>query len=366
MHGIAPKSVLSKYSPAKLASSPFAKGDPAQTFGTGPFRFEKIQGGNTIILRRNPNYFCGEPALDHYVYQATSDFTTNLQLLQSGQINVAQIATTDAATAKSAGLKVFSYSTVFSTNLLFNLSASHVTGDQKVRQALMYAMDRRELLAGAGGGGEITNGVISTKSFARTESITPAYALDLARAQQLLAQAGWKRTGNGPLQKDGQPLRIALWTNSDNPTRKRVAAVLQQQWSRLGTQVSVNLEDFASLQQRYQSSGNYDVLILGLFHSLDPDDMSQYYATNGGQNFDHYSNPRVDALLRRGVSTGDPAKRKAIYTQAQSLVAADVSMPALWFNLNDRAMTQDVHNVIPNGIALDVNRWNGGAWWTSK
>jgi peptide/nickel transport system substrate-binding protein len=366
MYGIAPKEILSKYSPSKLASSPFAKGDPAETFGTGPFRFEKIQGGNTLILKKNPNYFCGEPALDHYVYQATSDSTANLQLLQSGQINLALIATTDEGAAKSAGLKTFSYSTVFSTNLLFNLDASHVTGDQKVRQALMYGMDRKEVLAGAGGDGELTNGLISIKSFAHTEDINPTYTLDLDKAQQLLAEAGWKRSGNGPLEKDGQPLRIALWTNSDNPTRKRVAAVLQQQWARLGAQVSVNLEDFASLGQRYQSSGNYDVVVLGLYHSIDPDDMSQFYATKAGQNFNHYSNPRVDALLREGVGTGDSAKRKAIYTQAQDLVAADVTMPTLWFNVNVRAISPRLHNVIPNGIALDVNRWNAGSWWISK
>lgn len=366
MHGIAPKHILSKYQPAQLADSSFAKGDPAETFGTGPFRFEKLQGGNTIILRRNPNYFCGTPALDHYVYQATPDFTANLQLLQSGQLDVAQISPEDESTAKGAGLKTFEYGTVFSTNLLFNLRTDHVTGDQKVRQALMYAMDRRELLAGASGAGEITNGVISTKSFAHTEDINPSYTLDLGRAQDLLAQAGWKRTGNGPLEKDGQPLRIALWTNSDNSTRKRIAAVLQQQWSRLGAQVSVNLEDYASLQQRYQASGNYDVLILGLYHSLDPDDMTQFYGSRGGQNFNHYSNPRVDALLEDGVRTGDPQRRTEIYAQAQGLVAADVTMPTLWFNLNARAVSARVHNVIPNGIALDVNRWNGGSWWLSK
>ncbi|MDQ2848110.1 MAG: peptide ABC transporter substrate-binding protein [Actinomycetota bacterium] len=371
MYGIASMKVLSHFPAKSLETSAFAKGDPAYTFGTGPFKFSSIKGGSAVVLSQNSRYFCGVPALQNYVFQSTSNFTSSLQLLESGQLDVAQISSSDVKAAKSAGLQTFNYNTLFSTNLLFNLSSGRATSDTLLRQALMDALDIPAIAKGAGGGISptdagtvVTPSLIAPKSFAFGADPSLGGQQNLPAAVKLLQQAGYTKSGN-QLVKDGKPVRLELWTIQGNPTRERAAAIIQQQWKLLGVQVDINTEDASAFEARYQTSKNYDVAIIGLLHSLDPDDLSQYYSGSGALNYSHYDNPSVDALLAQGVSTPDVPARNAIYGKAEQQIIADQPMPTLWFNGNVRAVSARVHNVVPNGIALDVNRWNGAWWWIS-
>jgi len=361
MYRIVPEHILADVPPAEIVESAFTTGDPSATIGTGPFAFEERRSADVFSLAANPDYFCGAPALDRYIFRASQDFTGGYLLLQNGEVDVHSLDSSAPITESNDQINIYNYESIFSTNLLFNIQRAPLD-DQRVRQALMYAMDREALATATGGTSRVVDGALHPASFAFSEDVTPAYRPDLDRAKELLEEAGWQQDGDS-WTRDGETLEVDLWTNSGNLPREDAAAALQQQWGALGVKVNVNTEDITTFQQRYEEGGDYDVSLLGFIHFFDPDDLNQYYSSTGARNYVGYSNPEVDRLLAEGLATTDIAERTEIYGQIESIVMEDLPIAFLWYNGNTKGVSTRVHNVLPNAVAMELNRWNAWSWW---
>ena len=79
----------------------------------------------------------------------------------------------------------------------------------------------------------------------------------------------------------------------------------------------------------------------------DPDHLRFIFSSSmfppSGANRGHYSNPQLDALLERGRTEFNPAKRKAIYLKAQELISNDLPYIYLWHGMNVAITSKRVH-----------------------
>lgn len=281
--------------------------------GTGPFAFAGQQSGDSITLRANTRYWGGAPQIPGVTYRFISEPSTALSALQAGEIDwtdavpaqrVTQLRNDDSVHLAEAPSNDYWY-------LALN-QARPPWNDVRVRQAVAYAIDRPSIVQATSYGTAQGNQLAIPEGnpwfipYAR-------YSRDLAKARQLLQQAGTT------------PETMDLLVTSEYPQTVTAAQVIADNLAPLGISVNIRTVDFASWLDE-QNTGNFDMLMMGWLGNIDPDDF--YYAqhhTDGTSNAQKFSDPRVDTLLDAGRTETDQQARKDDYAQAATLIADQVS-----------------------------------------
>src|SRR5581483_5506429 len=174
--------------------------------GTGPYMFQSWVPDEKIILKANPDYYLGRPHIDRYVYRIVPDLSVQFLELRQGSLSAMHPTPDQYNGYKEFFLSYnkFHYPSFRYDYLAFNLERP-LFQDVRVRQAMAYAIDKQEIIDGVYQGLAVpSTGPFPPLSWACDPSIKP-YPYDLARAKELLAQAGWTDSDHdGVLDRNGQ------------------------------------------------------------------------------------------------------------------------------------------------------------------
>jgi peptide/nickel transport system substrate-binding protein len=335
--------------------------------GTGPYRFQELKSGDKIVLVSNPDYFQGRPNISRVVYRIIPSQATIFLELKARAIDAASLTAlqytrqTDYPAFKRAYHK-YRYAGNGYTYFGFNLRDPRFA-DRRVRQAFAYAIDRRELIDGVilGLGREAT-GPYKPGSWVYTDEVKH-YPHDIARAQALLAEAGWKeRNADGILVKDGVPFTFQLLTNQGNDERKKVAEIIQATLREIGVGVEIRVLEWAALLKEHIKKRNFEALVMGWGIGIDPDQYVVWHSSQQGPdelNHIGYANPEVDALLEKGRSSCVQAERLQSYHRLQEVFAEDEPLVFLYFRDSLPVVSGRVYGIDPgpNGIRYNFHDW---------
>jgi peptide/nickel transport system substrate-binding protein len=286
--------------------------------GTGPFKVDEYTSGSSIELARNEDYWGGAPALDGVTFQFIPDPTVALTNLQGGEVHwtdnlppqqVSGLMDSTEIVVESAPSNDYWY---FAAN-----QAREPFSDVRVRQALAYAIDREAITQAATFGNATINQTAIPATSAWYVEYAP-YTRDLDMARSLLEEAGVS------------DLSLDLMVTSQFPETVTAAQVIAANLAEIDVTVEIRTLDFATWLDE-QGQGNFDAFFLGWLGNLDPDDF--YFAqhrTDGGFNFQGYSNPEVDELLDAGRIETDQDARKALYDDAARMIVDDASYVYLY------------------------------------
>jgi len=281
--------------------------------GTGPFSVSEYTQGDHITLKANPDYWGGAPKLDGVTFRFISEPATALAALKSGEIQWTDVVPTQQVDQLEGDSSLTLGQEPSSDYWYLALNeAREPWSDVRVRQAIAYAIDRSAILKAVSYGTARENQLaIPEGSFWYTPYDT--YSTDLAKAEKLLADAGFS---GGTLD---------MLATSDYPETVTAAQIIAANLEPLGIEVNIRQPDFSTWLDE-QNNGNFDMLMMGWLGNIDPDDF--YYAqhhTDGSSNAQHYSNPEVDALLDSARVEVDKDKRKDLYAQAATIIADEGS-----------------------------------------
>ena len=308
--------------------------------GTGPFLLDSWQPGQSITLRRNPDYGWGPsivenrsaPHLDAMVFKVIPDATTQMAALESGEIDVIFINQPSHKAKLADNPNVELHETVLNSLIYLGFNNNQSPFDEKlVRQALSHAVDKEQIV-------ELALGGLGIAAFAPLPPTLPGFdaslkdfelGYDPEEAVLLLQQAGYERTPDGGWQRDGAPLQARLLT-STRPPNGDVATVLQSQLQSIGVPLEIQQLDAKAVMEA-TGEGDFD-LLLWRYDWNDPDALNIFLATDriGSTNRVAYSNPDVDALLQLGAHELDEAERDRIYLEAQRLILEDAPWQPLY------------------------------------
>ncbi|MGA7157340.1 MAG: ABC transporter substrate-binding protein, partial [Acidobacteriaceae bacterium] len=154
------------------------------------------------------------------------------------------------------------------------------------------------------------------------------YPHDPARAKALLDAAGLKP---GP---DGIRLHLTMKTSTDETARLEAQA-MQAELRQVGINLTLRSAEFGTFYSDI-TKGAFQMYILRWIGSNEDPDIFHYcYATSmfppKGANRGHYSNPRIDALLKAASASSDDAVRRSDYIQIQQILATDLPTIPLWY-----------------------------------
>ncbi|MGI5835270.1 MAG: peptide-binding protein [Chloroflexota bacterium] len=352
--GIAPKHLLEGQD---LATTAFNQ----KPVGTGPFMLESWTQGDSLVLKRNADYFGTKAKVDKLVWKVVPDSSVLALQALNGEVDGALIVNPKDADALRSSDKMVLYETLEGHNQISFQLKNPLFQDLKVRQALAHAIDTQAIIDGImqGAATRASSDILPT-SWAYNPDV-PTYEYDPARAKALLAEAGWEPGADGILAKDGKRFEFTFMTYAGHKLREQVLMAVSQYWIDLGIDVKASTQERNSFISQKVLTGNFDVVLLETSVQIDPD-ISRRFHTNSiknGQNFINYSNPTVDSLLAQGLATVETEKRKQIYYEVQKVLVEELPQIPLYYPKAYFAFKSGINGVRPAPTNLF---WNAEEW----
>lgn len=319
-----------------------------QVNGTGPFRLVEWRRGDSIIMARFEEYYGGSPDIppvgvaptERVIFRIIPESASRVAALLAGEVHIINElpAHSIAQVETNPGTRVM---TVNGTRTFF-VALDNVEGpftDVRVRQAANHALDKALIIDRIlQGTATPLNGVMSPDAFAFNSDL-PEYSYDVARARELLAEAGYP---------DGLDVTLDVEA-AFRDTAEAIAAVLTQAGIR--TRVEVGETELLVSRWRGANATRGDMWLTSWGNgSLDPFDIMEPTLRTGARgNSAGYSNARVDELIALGDVEMNPARRAEIYQEAQAIVNAEAPWIFLW-------LPQDIY-----GVSTRLRGWQPSA-----
>lgn len=338
----------------------------------GPYRITQVVQGSHIVLEPNPHWSGQQPAFKRIVVKTIENTAALEANLLSGGVDMIAgelgLPLDQAiAFAKRTGN---TYNVVFKPGLVYehidlNLD-SPILADKRVRQALMYALDREALNKQLFDGRQpVAQTSVNPLDGVHADDL-PQYRYDPARAAALLDEAGWKLSGNVRRNADGQPLALELGTTAGNRSRELVAQVLQAQWRKVGVDVRLKAEPpriffgdtvtrrkFPHMALFAWYSAPESVPRTTLHSSMIPSEKNNW----AGQNYPGYVNPRMDELIDAIEVELDRPKRVALWRELQQIYADDLPALPLFFRADAHILPKALKGLVPTGHQDPSTLW---------
>lgn len=338
----------------------------------GPYRITEVASGSHILLEPNPHWAGPPPPFRRVTVRAIENTAALEANLLSGTIDM--IAgelglPLDEAIAfeKRHGA---AYAISFKPGLIYeHVDAkldNAVLADRRVRQGLLYGLDRLALTKSLFGGQQpVADSFINPRDAGYTQDI-PHYPFDAAKAAALLDEAGWRKGPDGIRRNDkGERFSLELTTTAGNRSRELVEQVLQAQWRRVGVEIRIRNEPARVLfgetlrQRRFELAmyawiSSPENVPRSILHSSEIPSEANAYA---GQNIAGYKNPEMDRLLDAIEIELDAEKRKAMWAEIQRLYATDLPSLPLYFRSDTFILPKWLSGVRPTGNQYPTTLW---------
>ncbi|MEG1304458.1 MAG: ABC transporter substrate-binding protein, partial [Oscillospiraceae bacterium] len=298
--------------------------------GTGIMKLDSWAAKQFIKVVKNDAYWdkANAAKIDGVMMLEVSDDAL-LPALQTGEIDFAMPAAkadTVKALGEMKGVTTQKYIGNGYTFMCFN-TLNPILSDVRVRQALMYGLDRASFIEAEYGSkdlAEVGLAPMSPTSWAFPDkSELNAYAFDLEKAGKLLDEAGWKLNADGKREKDGKPFEISWLVYTDSTWPGTLAGMAFDSWGKLGIKLNVEQMDFDTVASRTMDAKpgekDFDIYTMGFQLSVDPDPTGALFDADafveGGFNASGFRDDKSQELIANGKKEFDTEKRAAIYKE---------------------------------------------------
>ena len=344
--------------------------------GTGPFKWGSRTPGDNIMLVANEHYHGTGPYLEKAVLKYVPDMTSLYTQFRTGQVDFVPIPGIPAnyfqEASKLPGRKVVIAPNGNLEIIMPNLG-NKVFAEKAVRQALYASIDRQSIIdAIYYGVPKPTESFMPQESWAYNPNL-PKQDFDLAKANKLLDDAGWKRGGNGVRAKNGVPLEFAVSTTTGSELREQCQQLMMQNWQQIGVSMKINNMPAAVIWGDFYVRSKFESLLVGTSFrtGVDPDPASRFASDaipvkgGSGGNYMQWENAEADSLMKQGQETFDQEKRKAIYWRLQEVVREELPILPIFQYAPLEGIKDGLVGYRPN-INQRQNAWNIGEWYWAK
>lgn len=344
---------------------------------TGPYLFEEWVPGDRIVLTRNPEWWSetepisGEPlgTVAQVTFVFIADIDDMLQHLESGEVDVISArADLDLIEGLDAieGAQYRLAPGPFWEHIDFH-HEDDLFSQPWAREAIDLAIDRQKIL-------DRTIRLIDPSAKALdntvwmegTENYEAHYVdrYDPAAAEKLLVDNGCVRNGGTYVCGDREMSFVWASTN-DDPLRRETFESVQEDLEAVGIELVADLRSPSDFVTRDFLFGGPDVwqIINFSWRSL-PEPIAAnptYYCDDSDLNVNRFCSPDVEQLVRSTDTIGDPARRAAVYNEADRLYLEDLAVIPLYQKLDLMAWVGDVAGLAPN-YTSSTDLWNLASW----
>lgn len=348
-----PKHALESEAPGSLAQSAWWHTRP---IGTGPFMFKHYADGQFVELSAFADYRRGAPRLRGLVNRYFKSTADAVAALKAGEIQFTYIEPNDA--------KVFAGSTrdrvIAGESYVVNyVGFNHMLPlwkDQRVRAAVMHALNREAIVKSLlGGAATIANCAYATGP-ALPAGLDP-YAYDPAKAKQLLAAAGWEKINGGKT--------LPMITYYGDQLVGNILAAMQSMLGQVGIHVAPRQVDVATyngmVRGAHSDPTTFPLTYAGAQDGPAPGVMATFMETTQapptGANVMRVAIPALDKELAAAAAEVSDAKRVSLYQQAARTMNRELPWGFMWVARRYGVVADSVENFVwtpaPGGGGYD-------------
>ncbi|MBX2858447.1 MAG: peptide ABC transporter substrate-binding protein [Cellvibrionaceae bacterium] len=334
-----PRHVVEKWGKADERGTRWTR--PENFVGNGAFTLYEWMPNQVLKVKRNPHYWdAATVKLNEVNFYPVQQTATEERMFRSGQLHRTENVPLD----KVAGYLEkndpnFNIDPYYGS-YFYRLNTTYgPLKDKRVRQALAYSIDRKQITEFVSKSGE-------TPSFALTPPQRNGYQprarqlFDIEKAKALLAEAGYPN-GEGL-----EPLELLYNTHE---AHKKIAVAIQQMWKQnLGIDVKLLNQDWKVFLDS-QRNLNYQVCRgswIGDY--LDPSTFLDLFTSYSGNNNTGWENTEYDALVRRATSAKTEAERFELFNQAEAVLLEEAPFIAIYTYTKKYLLSPSVKGITPN------------------
>lgn len=310
---------------------------PENLVSNGPYQVEFRRIRDRIRLRKNPHYWNRENvAIETIDALAVQSLTTSFNLYATGKVDwitkVAPLISRELFEADPPR-NDFNPDAQFGTYFYNFNTGRKPFDDVRVRQALVLALDRREIVTTACAG-ELT-----------AQSMTPPGLPDydppecegtnLDKAKQLLAEAGYPNGTGFP--------KIEILYNYEQQ-HQTIAELIRKQWRRgLGIDVATRNEEWSTYLASTRQK-KYDVVRRAWIGDyLDPITFLDMFVTGGENNNTDWGDPEYDRLIQDAKREPDPEARLELLREAERMLMTELPVMPVYYYVSRSMVAPHVY-----------------------
>lgn len=307
-----------------------------QAVGSGPYLIEKFVQSDRVVLKANPRYKGIHPAkTEKVVIRYFVDDNAAVDALSSGSVEAlapisGQLAKPFKDDSKRYVVRAGNGTDKFV--LAMNMNGER-TKDARVRKAIRYAIDHKQIIASRGGTDLALGGPIPSLD-PGYEDLTKLYPHNIDRAKSLMKDAGFDKS---------HPLQLSL--TYPNIYGTQLGDQLRSQLEAVGIDLRVNVVEFTTWLQDVYKNKQYDLSMVDHNESHDFGqwaDPTYYYG---------YNNSKVQDLYAKAMLCANEHDSAKLLAKAARIISEDA--PADWL-FNYRVVTAKVKNL--EGMPFDMNQ----------
>ena len=325
--------------------------DVKDLVGTGPYVLSKFTPGQSAVFTPNPNYngANGKLANGGLIITYYSKSSTMKLALQKGEIDMAFrdfTPTEYTALGKTSGVKVYKSKGVGIRYLVLNVKRAP-TNNLAVRKAIAYLMPRQDIASRVYHGQVVPLYSMPPAGLpGHLDAFGEVYGMapNTAKAKAVLAAAHVKT-----------PVPLTLWWTPSHYGDASADEFSEMQRALNASKlfkVTLKSAEWATYSKTLGTQ--YGAFQLGWFPDYpDAEDyITPFYGTKSNFTSNGYSNPKMDAIIKKEEAAKTDAQRIGFIKQAQMLAAQDAPIIPYWQNTMLAVARSNVGN-LPKTMDLD-------------
>jgi peptide/nickel transport system substrate-binding protein len=355
-------------------------GSDGQPVSDGPFYVSNYTKGQGMTLKSNPFWYGKKPSLREVDFKIITDTNTEVQAMRGGEVDAIN-PTFGVNLAQLKGVSGVTFNQVPGLyqehiDIQFGSKGQPLLRAPWMRRALMMGIDRQAIIktvyGSLAGGTAPLNSLVYYPADASYKPDFAKWDFNPAKALALLK----KHCNGGPSVVDpsntsfwtcaGYPARFRFTWTASNATRTNQEAIIKQEMRSIGVDITdAALPANLVFGPTGIPSSNYDLANFAWVTAPDPAGFVANWSCGGLQNYLNYCNRKATALMNESQTELDPAKRAALFQQADALMADDIPSIPMYSRPNPLIWKSDVLGMKNNPSIVGFS-WNIEDWkWKS-
>lgn len=300
--------------------------------GYGPYKIVDRKVNSYVTLEKFNNYWNkGYPKIDRVIYKVIPEAYPTWVAFKRGEIDLVDRNSLYLKSfndyVKNGKMTVYDYPSLYFSGFRINfLKEDNPLQDNRIRQAVMYALDRDLLCVVVNENTTAPLETIVTNRYPdRINPNTKRYSYDPSKAKSLLSSAGYKdRNDDSYLDKNGKRLEIKF-PYVGGGAQDDVAEWFRAMMKDIGIYADIEQVDSGRWRELAEGKGDWDIISVSMTEGpFIADHLDFWFNTNGLGNTCGYSNAELDSLFNNWKTILDPDEQKRILYQIQDVMAEDL------------------------------------------
>ena len=306
--------------------------------GTGPFRLERYDIGETILLGRNENYHLGPPFLDEVEFILSGG--DPMLMYENDEIHVTGLGLADLERVQDPSnplrTELATAPPGFAVSFIGMNLEQPPFDDVKFRQALNYAVNKKEIATTALSDLVVPAIGVIPPGFPSYNPDLRGYGYDPDKAKRLLSES---RYGADPASIPRITLSIA--GNFGASVGLDMEVMLRSWQETLGVEVEIQQTEWATfLQDVHQRRFQMFALAWSADYPDPQDFLDIMFHTDSANNWGNYNNREVDSLLEKARVEPDQTARFQQYNLIEQLIVDDAPWVPLWHSTERKVLVK--------------------------